>query len=199
MYYGVPVIPCKLTAMKKEKIPNEIKTDSLLRGTSSNYIRLISDADRKARIMIVVNSILLTISATVLTKTIHHGPPTWISLILLAISNLLSLFFTFVSIKPEIHASIGKDLEDNILHYKKCSEYSFSEYMTHMMSTLDNNDKKLEAVIKELHYFGNQLTRQYRLLKIANSCFYWGIALSVVSYLLILLLYPGVKENIQVS
>ena len=185
--------------MKKEKIHNEIKTDSLLRGTSSNYIRLISDADRKARIMIVVNSILLTISATVLTKTIHHGPPTWISLILLAISNLLSLFFTFVSIKPEIHASIGKDLEDNILHYKKCSEYTFSEYMTHMMSTLDNNDKKLEAVIKELHYFGNQLTRQYRLLKMANLSFYWGIALSVVSYLLILLLYPGVKEKIQVS
>jgi hypothetical protein len=185
--------------MKKEKILNEIKTDSLLRGTSSNYIRLISDAGRKARIMIVVNSILLTISATVLTKTIHHGPPTWISLILLIVSNLLSLFFTFVSIKPEIHVSIGKDLEDNILHYKKCSEYSFSEYMAHMMITLDNNDKKLEAVLKELHYFGNQLARQYRFLKVANNCFYWGMALAVVSYLLILLLYPGVKENIQMS
>ncbi|MES1218067.1 MAG: Pycsar system effector family protein [Bacteroidota bacterium] len=183
--------------MKKQKIPNEIKTDSLLRGTSSNYIRLISDADRKARIMIVVNSILLTISVTILTKAIHHGPPTWISLILLIVSNLLSLFFTFVSIKPEIQG-IGKDTEENILHYKKCNEYSFREYMAHMMITLDNNDKKLEAVIKELYYFGNQLTRQYRFLKIANRCFYWGIALSVVSYLIILLLYPGVKETIQV-
>ena len=198
LYYGIPVFTCKLTTMKKEKIPNEIKTDSLLRSMSSNYIRLISDADRKARIMIVVNSILLTISVTVLTKTIHHGPPTWISLMLLIVSNLLSLFFTFVSIKPEIHVSIGKDTEYDILHYKKCSEYSFKEYMAHMMSTLNNNDKKLEAVIKELHYFGNQLTRQYRLLKISNNCFYWGIVLSVIFYLLILLLYPGVKENIHV-
>ena len=198
MYYGIPAISYKLTKMKKVKIPNEIKTDSLLRGTTSNYIRLISDADRKARIMIVVNSILLTISATLLTKTVHQGPPTWISLILLIVSNLLSLFFTFISIKPEIHVRIKKDTEDNILHYETCSEYSVRDYMVHMMSTLNDNDKKIEAVIKELHYFGNQLTRQYKFLKVAHLCFYWGIALSVVSYLIILLLYPGIRENIQV-
>ena len=136
MYYGIPAISYKLTKMKKVKIPNEIKTDSLLRGTTSNYIRLISDADRKARIMIVVNSILLTISATLLTKTVHQGPPTWISLILLIVSNLLSLFFTFISIKPEIHVRIKKDTEDNILHYEKCSEYSVRDYMVHMMKII---------------------------------------------------------------
>jgi len=174
--------------MKKEKIHNEIKTDSLLRDTSSHYIRLIGDADRKARIMIVVNSILLTISVTLLTKTIQEGPPVWISLTLLIVSNLLALFFTIVSVKPEIHVSIGKHTENNILHYKKCSEYSLSEYTAHMLNTMHDNDKKVEAVIKELYYFGNLLTRKYKLLKTAYRCFYWGIVLSVTSYLIILLL-----------
>ena len=110
--------------MNDEKMNTDIKTDSLLRETSSHYIRLIGDADRKARIMIVVNSILLTLSVTFITKSIRGSEvsPAWISLILLTISNLVALFFTIISVQPEIHTSIGKDTEDNILHYKKCSE-----------------------------------------------------------------------------
>jgi hypothetical protein len=172
--------------MKKERIPNEIKTDSLLRETSTHYIRLIGDADRKARIMIVVNSILLTISITFLTKTLHQGPPIWISLTLLLISNLVALFFTITSVQPELHVSVGKDTEDNILHYKKSSEYSLREYTTEILNTMQVNDKKVDAMIKELHYFGNLLTRKYKLLKIAYRCFYWGMVVSIMSYLIIL-------------
>ena len=187
--------------MKEEKIHNEIKTDTLLRDTSTHYIRLIGDADRKARIMIVVNSILVTVSVSLLTKTIHQGAPVWISLVLLIISNLIALFFTIVSVKPEIHLSIRKDTENNILHYKKSSEYSLRDYTAHMMNTMQDNDKKVEAMIKELHYFGNLLTRKYKLLKTAYRCFYWGILLSVVSYLIILLLtnINGPTENYQTT
>jgi uncharacterized membrane protein SpoIIM required for sporulation len=175
--------------MDKDKaINHEIKTDSLLRETSSHYIRLIGDADRKARIMIVVNSILLTICITLLTKNIHVEPLAWISFTLLIISNLLALFFTIASVKPEIHISVGKETTNNILHYKKCSEYSLSVYRDEILYTMEDNDKKLDAVIKELHYFGNLLTRKYKLLKTAYSCFFWGVVLSVVSYLIILLL-----------
>jgi hypothetical protein len=182
--------------MKKEKIHNEIKTDSLLRDTSSHYIRLIGDADRKARIMIVVNSILLTISVTLFTKSVRGSElsPAWISIVLLIVSNLLALFFTIVSVKPELHVSIGKDTEDNILHYKKSSQYSLADYKAQILSTMQDNDKKIEAVIKELYYFGNLLTRKYKLLKIAHRCFYWGVLLSVVSYLIILLLTKNEQE-----
>jgi len=38
-------------AMKDEK-KKKIKTDLILKETSANYIRLIGDADRKARIML---------------------------------------------------------------------------------------------------------------------------------------------------
>jgi len=169
--------------MKKEKIHNEIKTDSLLRDTASRYIRLIGDADRKARIMIVVNSILLTISVTLLTKTLHQGPPAWISLILLITGNMIALFYTILSVKPEIHISVGRETINNILHYKKTSEYSLKEYRAHLMHALEDNDRKIDAVIKELHYFGNLLTRKYKLLKIAHRCFYWGIALALATYL----------------
>jgi hypothetical protein len=176
--------------MKKERIANEIKTDSLLRATSGHYIRLIGNADRKARIMIVVNSILLTIAVTIFTKTIHQEPSLWISATILILANLLALFFTIGSVRPELQVSKQKDTVKNILHFKKCSEYSLDDYKTHMMMTMNDNDKKLDAMIKELHYFGNLVTRKYQLLKSAYRCFYWGIVVAVVSYLIILLVSP---------
>jgi hypothetical protein len=174
--------------MKKEKIHNEIKTDSLLRATTTHYIRLIGDADRKARIMIVVNSILLTICITLLTKTIQQGPWIWISITILILTNLITLFFTIVSVRPEIHVSISRETTDNVLHYKKASEYSLKDYKSAMLDTMNDNDRKIDAVIKELHYFGHLLTRKYKLLKAAHRCFYWGIVVSVASYLIIVLL-----------
>jgi hypothetical protein len=55
--------------MKEEK-KKKIKTDVILKETSGNYVRLIGDADRKARIMLVVNSLFLTLSVTLISKII---------------------------------------------------------------------------------------------------------------------------------
>ena len=177
-----------LKGLKKDKKANEgIKTDSLLRETSSHYLRLIGDADRKARIMIVVNSIMLTGGVTFLTKTINNPSFVWISALLLIIGNLITLFFSVVSVQPELHSSIDKEVENHMLHYKKCQEFPLSQYTTLMMNTMQDNDKKMEAVIKDLYYFGNLLNRKYKLLKTAYRFFYGGILAAVFSYLVILL------------
>ena len=82
---------------KKGKRDHErIRTDALLRETFTNYIRLIGDADRKARIMLIVNTIFLTISVTLLTKAIHDIPYVWISAAILLLSNMLTLFFSII-------------------------------------------------------------------------------------------------------
>ncbi len=58
---------------KQKHIRNRsIRTDSLLRETSSHYIRQIGDADRKARILLIVTSITITIGVTVLTKNVEE-------------------------------------------------------------------------------------------------------------------------------
>jgi hypothetical protein len=182
--------------MKEDKINHEIKTDSLLRDTSSNYLRLIGDADRKARIMIVVTSIMITICVTLLTKTIHRDTLTWISVVILIISNLLVLFFTIASVRPEIHVSISKDITSNILHYKKVSELTFVDYADRLMTVAGDNALKLDAILKEMYYFGNLLTRKYKLLKIAYRAFYWGLTIAVLSYLLILILTGEGEEMV---
>lgn len=185
----------ELEKNKKKKSNKVIKTDAILRETSSNYIRLIGDADRKARIMIVVNSILLTISVTLLTKALNDKPNVWISATLLMAANLVTLFFSILSVKPELHSSIGKETENNILHYKKCMEYSLMDYTTQLLDTMADGDKKIEAVIKNLYFFGNLLCMKYKLLKIAYRVFFWGILLSVISYFIILWISKFKKDG----
>ena len=175
-------------AGKKNSKKLAIKTDTLVRETSSHYIRLIGDADRKARIMVVVNSILLTIAATAFTRTFDMIAFTWVSLVLLIGFALVSLFFSVISIKPELQNHIASQTEDNLLHYKKCSELSLREYARLMTETLTNDDKKRDAIIKELYYYGNLLTMKYKLIKQAYRFFFLGVTTGIVSYLIILLL-----------
>jgi hypothetical protein len=169
--------------MKELRKEDHIKTDSLLKETFSNYIRLIGDADRKARIILIVNSILLTIGVTVISKGLGDSYYAWISAVLLIASNLLSLFFSILSVRPEMKKNLGSRTEDNILHYSNTTGYSLEQYSAIVRATLHDNEKKIDSVIKDLYFYGNLLSRKYRLMKIAYVFFYWGIAVSVVSYL----------------
>ena len=166
-----------------------IRTDSLLRETSSHYIRLIGDADRKARIMLVVTSVMITIGVTVLTKNVTDLPLAWISAILLIISNLITLWFAILSIRPSIKGEVADQAENNILHYKTCTEYPLPLYTQKMTETLDDDQEKRSAIIKELYYFGNLLNEKYKCIERAYRSFLWGIVIAVISYLVIFLIY----------
>lgn len=174
-----------LSLLPETKGPERIRTDALLRETSTNFIRLIGDADRKARIMLIVNSIFLTISATLLTKTVKDTPYIWISAAILMLSNVITLFLSIRSVQPEF---IKYDTGDTILHYKKCQQLPLSAYMEEIKDTMEDNEKKMEAIIKEMYHYGNLLTVKYRLLHLAYRIFSVGVLLAVVSYLVFLLL-----------
>jgi hypothetical protein len=171
---------------KLEEEQLKIKTDALLRETSTNYIRQIGDADRKARVILIVNSVFLTIGITLLTKSIQDIPYTWVSTVILVVANVFSLFFSIQSVKPEFKRYSNKESEDNIIHYKKCEELPLDEYATKIRDTMLDNEKKMDAVIKDMYHYGNLLTTKYKMLSIAFRFFSWGIVLSVISYLFIL-------------
>lgn len=165
-----------------------VNSDDLLRQAHGQNIKLISDVDRKARVIIVVNSILLTLGITIITKLMDHVHYAWISAVILIFSSLFSLFFSLLSIRPEINSHLGKEVNDNILHYSKASEFKFRDYSEKVHELLHNNEEKINALIKDLYFFGNLLTMKYRLMKIAFRIFYSGLATAVVSYIIFVLI-----------
>ena len=181
------------TKMKEEK-KKKIKTDVILKETSGNYVRLIGDADRKARIMLVVNSLFLTLSVTLISKIIGDVPHSWLFASILMLSNVISLFFSIQSIKPEFNQAKNEETENNILHYKKTNELTLEEYRTQIHSTLTDDTQKMDAFIKELYFYGKLLNMKYKLLKIAYYFFLWGIVLAVLTYIFILIMFNQQTE-----
>ena len=179
----------------KEGKKKKIKTDIILKETSGNYVRLIGDADRKARIMLVVNSIFLTLSIALISKTITNIPYSWLFASVLMFSNVVSLFFSIRSVKPEFNLTKEQETENNILHYKKCDELSLDEYRTQISTTLTDDSLKMDAFIKELYFYGKLLNIKYKLLKIAYYFFLWGIVLAVLTYIFILIVF---REHTEV-
>jgi hypothetical protein len=177
------------TAPKKEKqkqIRNRsIRTDSLLRETSSHYIRQVGDADRKARILLVVTSVMMTLGLAILTKNVTNIPFAWISATILIVFNLFTLVFAILSIRPILRGDAAKQTENNMLHYKTCTEYMLPLYTEKMVETLDDDHKKRDAIIKELYYYGNLLEEKYKCIEKAYRAFLLGIVISIGSYILI--------------
>jgi hypothetical protein len=182
------------TKMKEEK-KKKIKTDVILKETSGNYVRLIGDADRKARIMLVVNSLFLTLSVTLISKIIGDVPHSWLFASILMLSNVISLFFSIRSIKPEFTHAENEEIENNILHYKKTNELTLDEYRSQIQSTLTDDTQKMDAFIKELYFYGRLLNMKYKLLKIAYRFFLWGIVLAVLTYIFILIMFNQQTET----
>ena len=179
--------------MKEEK-KKKIKTDVILKETSGNYVRLIGDADRKARIMLVVNSLFLTLSVTLISKIFDNVPHSWFFASILMLSNVISLFFSIRSIKPEFNQAKNEETENNILHYKKCNELTLEEYRSQIQSTVTDDAQKMDAFIKELYFYGRLLSIKYKLLKIAYYFFLWGIVLAVLTYIFILIMFNRQTE-----
>ncbi|HKC36971.1 MAG TPA: Pycsar system effector family protein [Chitinophagaceae bacterium] len=173
----------------KEGKKKKIKTDIILKETASNYVRLIGDADRKARIMLLVNSLFLTLSVTLISKIIADIPYNWLFASILMFSNVISLFFSIQSIKPEFTSAKNDETENNILHYKKCNDLTLEEYRSQINSTLIDDTQKMDAFIKELYFYGRLLNMKYKLLKIAHYFFLWGIVLAVLIYIIILIMF----------
>lgn len=177
---------------KQKHIRNRsIRTDSLLRETSSHYIRQIGDADRKARILLVVTSITITIGVTVLIKNVTVIPLAWLSATLLVLASLITLWFAILSIRPRLQGDAASQTENNVLHYKTATENSLSSYTEKMTETLDNDYNKRDAIIKELYYYGNLLDEKYKCIERAYRVFLWGIVIAVISYLIIFLFYKS--------
>jgi len=180
--------------MKEEK-KKKIKTDVILKETAANYVRLIGDADRKARIMLVVNSLFLTLSVTLISKIIANVPYSWLFASILMFSNVVSLFFSVQSVKPEFTHANNNETETNILHYKKCNDLTLEQYRAEINSTLIDDTQKMDAFIKELYFYGRLLNMKYRLLKIAHYFFLWGIVLAVLVYIITLIMFRGQTET----
>lgn len=180
---AAPVIEKK---SKKDKPEKGIET--MFRITSGNNQRLSDMADKKAHILITVNSIILSaIISLVLKKLDENGFLAIPSFILLLVS-LLSMIFSILATRPSIPKGIftQQDIDDkkvNLLFFGNFYKMQLEDYTAGMVKVMNDTDFLYGTLIKDVYSQGVVLGRKYRLLRVAYNIFMFGLVVAVIAFI----------------
>lgn len=169
--------------------------ESMFRLTANNQMRLSAMADKKANILISINSILISVSAAVASSQPFSPTKQLIpAVIILFLSSLISLIFAILSCRPKItpqrcSESDIKERETNLLFFGNFHKIPYPLYDKSMKEMMDNYDYLYTNLIKDQYHLGLSLTRKYKLLRIAYDIFMYGFITAalvfIASYLIL--------------
>ena len=160
---------------------------TMFRTTSNNHFELSALADGKGNIMISVNSIILSISLTVLVARLAFYPQYIIPTVILLTVCLCSIIFAILATRPSV--SKGHFTEDdirskktNLLFFGNFYQMKHEEYQWAMNEMLKDREYLYNSMIKDIYYLGVVLAKKYKYLRISYTIFMWGIIIAVIAF-----------------
>ncbi|MEO6916252.1 MAG: Pycsar system effector family protein [Chitinophagaceae bacterium] len=176
---------------KKPKKPAEDRPDrgveTMFRTTSSNHLKLSEMADSKAHIMISVNSIILSVTISVLLTKLDRYPNFIIPTAILLIVCVTAIIFAVLTTRPNVTSGkfVKEDIQDkkpNLLFFGNFHEMSLDDYSWGMKELMNNREYLYGSMIKDIYYLGVVLAKKYRFLRISYNVFMYGLIASVIAY-----------------
>lgn len=158
-----------------------VHIDHMLRQTRSHHVQLSFMADSKASMLMTMASVILTLSASYITKPSFK----WAAISLMVFC-LITIFLAVYAAMPKLPFSIKqksfKDLDSprfNLLFFGDFIRMSFEEYEESMENVLNDLNMTYHVQLKELYTLGLFLAnKKYRFLKMAYIAFIMGLLVS---------------------
>ncbi len=182
-----PYVPSKPEDKKAQLKETERGVQTLFRTTSNNHMELSSMADNKSHIMISVNSIIISVTLSVLVARIAYYPQFIAPASILLLTCLVSLTFAILATRPSI--SSGKFTEDdirskktNLLFFGNFHQMQLQDYQWGMNQMIKDREYLYNTMMMDIYYLGVVLAKKYRYLRIAYTIFMWGLILSVLAF-----------------
>lgn len=198
LHDSAPVISEKHTEVVVEKQNKDKKQKSdrpdkgietMFRISSGNHQRLSDMADNKAHIMISTNSIILSVTLSVLLRKLEDNPhliiPTLILLIICVVTMVFSILATRPTVPPGTFSQ--QDIDEkkvNLLFFGNFYRMALPDYVNGMQKMMEDRDFLYGSLIRDLYSQGVVLGRKYRLLRIAYNVFMFGIIASVLAFVI---------------
>jgi HD superfamily phosphodiesterase len=161
--------------------------ESMFRLTGNNQMRLSAIADKKANILISINSILLSVSAVVASAEPSGTADLIAPVIILFIASLLSLVFAILSCRPHLGnwKYSEKDIKErkvNLLFFGNFFRIPYLQYDQAVKEMMDDYDYLYSNMIRDQYSLGLSLTRKYKLLRMAYNIFMYGFILAAIVF-----------------
>ncbi|WP_431357146.1 Pycsar system effector family protein [Pedobacter lusitanus] len=163
--------------------------ETMFRISSGNHQRLSDMADNKAHIMISTNSIILSVTLSVLLRKLEDNPHLIIPTLILLVICVVTMVFSILATRPTVPPGTftHEDIEQkkvNLLFFGNFYRMALPDYVEGMQNMMEDRDFLYGSLIRDLYSQGVVLGRKYRLLRVAYNVFMFGIIASVLAFVI---------------
>ena len=166
----------------------ERSVQTMFRIASTNHMRLSAIADNKSHIMILVNSIIISVVLTVSVR--QHLP--YVREFIYPIGVLLfvclgSIVGSILATRPTI--GVGQFTEEdirnkktNLLFFGNFYQMQLDDYLWAMNQMTYDPNYVSESITKDIYFLGVVLAKKYKYLRISYTIFMWGLIAAVLAF-----------------
>ena len=164
--------------------PNS-QLDHMLRQTRMNLVAFSQMADTKAHIILSLASVLLSLSLTQITD-----PRFTLSITGLDLFLLITIFFALLTVIGKIKVFDRRkhsvtDPDYSPLFFGNYGDIPYEEYARDFEKTMNDSDATYEIMVKDIYFAGTYLLQtKYRYIRLAYLCFFTGLIVSTIIYML---------------
>jgi predicted metal-dependent HD superfamily phosphohydrolase len=190
------IVTAENKVQTKEKKEDKKKSDrpdkgieTMFRISSGNHQRLSDMADNKAHIMISTNSIILSVTLSVLLRKLEDNPHLIIPTLILLVICVVTMVFSILATRPTVPPGTftPEDIQEkkvNLLFFGNFYRMALPDYVDGMQKMMEDRDFLYGSLIRDLYSQGVVLGRKYRLLRVAYNVFMFGIIASVLAFVI---------------
>jgi len=173
------------TENKVEKPTKGIET--LLKVASSNHQRLSDMADRKAHIMISVNSIIISVVIALVIRKLETAHNLIIPTLMLLVGSMVAVIFSVLATRPKIPSGYFSpeqlaNRSVNLLFFGNFYKMAYDRYYEGMKLVMSDSEFLYASLIKDIYSQGIILGHKYKLLRISYTIFMFTLIVSVLAF-----------------
>jgi len=189
---GAGVAQKKKIKKDKKKQPSR-GVETLFRVSSTNQQRLSAMADNKAHIMISVNSIIISAVLALVIKNLDAIPHLLVPTVMLLFVSVTTIIFSILATRPKLPSGYftkEQVAQKNIdlSFFGNYYRMDFEDYDDVMKKLMDDKEFLYGSLTRNLHSHAKVLGRKFRLLRISYDVFMFGLVITILTYIIILLL-----------
>src|SRR5690606_25776726 len=174
---------------KQKKRPDR-GIETMFRITSTNNQRLSDMADNKANILITVNSIILSVVIALLLRKLDNNAHLIIPTAILLAASLGTMVLAILATRPSIPnvkhtVEEVKEKKVNLLFFGNFYKMQLPDYDQGMREVMEDRDYLYGTLIKDVYSQGVVLGRKFKLLRQAYSIFMYGLIVSVIAFIIV--------------
>lgn len=176
--------------LKKQRAKETDKgVNNLYRITLRNHISLSENADRKAHILLSVNSIIVSLVLSRLFPKLDSpsNQYLYIPTVIFLTSAVIGIILSIVATRPRVNSGkfSKKDISErnkNILFFGNFHNMKFDDFEWGLNEIMKDKDLIYHSLTRDLYNLGQVVAKKYQVLRISYTIFVIGIVISVIAF-----------------